>query len=254
MTAHPRLDPVGLDPDELAALLHEVRDSAARLGAALDGLTDDQARGPSALDGWSRGHVITHLARSADVYRWLLALARTGTEPGPRADGATLDRALREGAGRGAAELAADLRESLRLLLAEAAAMPADRWPVLLTALAGWRHPAWFVLQRARREFETHHADLELGYGSADWPSSYVGWALDQTAATLAAAAVPVRRIEATDLGRGWSPAATGPTVSGPGHALLAWLAGRADGTALRSDAPLPAVPRWPAAPAPGWG
>ncbi|MEV1042773.1 maleylpyruvate isomerase N-terminal domain-containing protein [Streptomyces sp. P8-A8] len=83
------------------------------------------------LTGWSRGHVVTHLARSADVYRWLLTLARTGTQPGPRADAVTLDRVLHEGAGRSGAELVADLRTSLDRLLDEAASMPAERWSTL---------------------------------------------------------------------------------------------------------------------------
>ncbi|MFB8085958.1 hypothetical protein [Streptomyces sp. NPDC055992] len=43
----------------------------------------------------------------------------------------------------GAAELVADLHGSLARLLDEAAAMPSDRWPTLVTALAGWRHLAW---------------------------------------------------------------------------------------------------------------
>ena len=33
----------------------------------IEGLTDDQAREPSLLPGWSRGHVLTHLARNADA-------------------------------------------------------------------------------------------------------------------------------------------------------------------------------------------
>ncbi|MFE9568700.1 maleylpyruvate isomerase N-terminal domain-containing protein [Streptomyces sp. NPDC006692] len=84
-------EPTDLDRVELAVLLDDVRGSAARLDAALDTLTDLEAREPSTLAGWSRGHVITHLARSADVYRWLLTLARTGAESGPRADAATLE-------------------------------------------------------------------------------------------------------------------------------------------------------------------
>src|SRR5580698_3421583 len=38
----------------------------AALLADLDALTDDQARGPSALPGWSVGHLLTHIARNAD--------------------------------------------------------------------------------------------------------------------------------------------------------------------------------------------
>ncbi|MGW0879264.1 maleylpyruvate isomerase family mycothiol-dependent enzyme [Streptomyces sp. NPDC002671] len=242
------------DRDGIAQLLDAVRASAARLGDSLHALTDLTAREPSALPGWSRGHVLTHLARSADVYRWLLALARTGTAPGPRADAAALDRALREGAGRDAADLVADLRRSLDGLLDAAAAMPAERWPTLVSALAGWRHPAWYTLHRARRELETHHVDLDLGYTAADWPAGYVTWALDETVAALTARGFPVARIEATDLGRAWTLAPAGPTAAGPGHALLAWLTGRGPDTHLQSELPLPVPPAWPQPPVPGWG
>jgi len=246
-------DTTDLGQADLAALLEAVRCSAARLAATLDTLTDLQAREPSALPGWSRGHVITHIARSADVYRWLLTLARTGAAPGPRADGPALERALREGAGRDAAELVADVRGSLGRMLDEAAAMPAECWPTMVTALAGWPHPAWFVLHRARRELETHHVDLRLDHTSADWPDDYVTWALDATVATLRARDFPVSRIEATDLDRVWTLAPTGPGIIGAGHALLAWLAGRGTSGPLQPDSPLPPPPNWPLPPSPGW-
>ncbi|MFJ7906946.1 maleylpyruvate isomerase family mycothiol-dependent enzyme [Kitasatospora sp. NPDC096204] len=246
--------PTGPGGAGAAALLAEVRASGARVLATTGALTDRQAREPSALPGWSRAHVLTHLARSADAYRRLLTVAGTGGEPGPRADAAALDRAPHEGAGRGAAELVADLRAGLDGMSAAAQAMPAERWSTPVKALAGWRHPAWFTLYRAWRELETHHVDLDLGYSTADWPTGYVTWALDGTAATLAAHGFPVARLTATDLGREWPSAEAGPTVSGPGHALLAWLSGRGPATALRADGPLPVPPAWPRPPVPGWG
>jgi len=246
-------DTTALGRADLAALLDAVRCSAARLVTGLDTLTDVQAREPSALPGWSRAHVVTHLARSADVYRWLLTVARTGREPGPRADGPALERALREGVARDAAVLVADVRGSLELMLDEAAAVPAERWSTMVSALAGWRHPAWFTLHRARRELETHHVDLSLGHTTADWPADYVTWALDATVATLRACDFPVARVEAADLDRAWTLAPAGPTVTGPGHALLGWLAGRGTAVALESDHPLPTPPAWPLPPAPGW-
>ncbi|MFF4815042.1 maleylpyruvate isomerase family mycothiol-dependent enzyme [Kitasatospora sp. NPDC001309] len=243
-----------LDPD---GLLAEVRASAARLCADLAPLTDRQAREPSLLPGWSRGHLLTHLARSADAYRWMLALARTGRAPGPRADAAELDRQLRAGAGRAAGALAADLRDSLDGLLRDAAELPAGRRDVLVPALAGWRHPAWYLLWRAWRELEVHAVDLGLGRGPADWPAAFVRAALAETAAALAVRAVPLARVEAEDLGLGWAIGGTGPVVSGPGHALLAWFAGRGPLAALRVDGGLPApavLPAWPLPPVPGWG
>ncbi|MFB7245637.1 maleylpyruvate isomerase family mycothiol-dependent enzyme [Streptomyces populi] len=243
----------GITLTDIDLLLDEIRGSVARVGARLGSLSRLQAREPSALPGWSRGHVITHLARSADAYRRLLTLARTGGEPGPRADAAALDRALREGAERSADELVADLRGSFDRLLDEARAVPAEGWFVLVTALAGWRHPAWFTLRRCRRELETHHVDLNLGYTAADWPSGYVAWALDDTVAALTARDFPVARIQATDLDRAWTLAPAGPTVTGTGHSILAWLAGRGTDVRLRADVPLPTPPRWPLPPTPGW-
>lgn len=246
-------DTTGPDRADIALLLDDVTDSAARLAATLDALTDVKAREPSALPGWSRGHVITHLARSADAYRWLLTLARTGTEPGPRADAAALERALRDGARRDAAALVTDLRQSLDRMLDAATAMPTGRWPTLVSALAGWRHPAWYTLHRARRELETHHVDLNLGHTTTDWPADYVAWALDESVAALTAHGFPLARIEAPDLARAWTLAPTGPTATGPGHVLLAWLTGRAPATHLLSDRQLPTPPPWPLPPVPGW-
>jgi maleylpyruvate isomerase len=49
------------------ALLEEVAASQRALESTLETLTDQQAREPSRLPGWSRGHVVTHLARNADA-------------------------------------------------------------------------------------------------------------------------------------------------------------------------------------------
>src|SRR3954453_4137041 len=42
------------------------RNSQATLLAALSGLTDEQARQPCLLPGWSVAHLLTHIARNAD--------------------------------------------------------------------------------------------------------------------------------------------------------------------------------------------
>ena len=67
--------------------MNEASHSLDRVAAATDrvlvtatALSDDQAREPSLLPGWSRGHVLTHIARNADGLGNLLRWARTGTE------------------------------------------------------------------------------------------------------------------------------------------------------------------------------
>ena len=54
--------------EHLASLAHvdETADATARYLEALTTLSEPDVRAPSLLPGWSRGHVITHVARNAD--------------------------------------------------------------------------------------------------------------------------------------------------------------------------------------------
>src|SRR5436305_1853009 len=94
------------------ALLAEVADATAQLLGSVERLDDEAVRGPSALPGWTRGHLLTHLARNADGLRNLLVWAATGERHEMYRDPAARDADIEAGAGRTAAELAADLRES----------------------------------------------------------------------------------------------------------------------------------------------
>ncbi|MGW7364506.1 maleylpyruvate isomerase family mycothiol-dependent enzyme [Streptomyces sp. NPDC054841] len=239
---------------DFIGVIDELTRSGARFAATLAAQGDSGLQAPSALPGWTRGHVAAHVARSADAYTWLLAVARTGAEPAPRAGAGALARAVEAAAVLPAAELLADVRTSLARLLEDASSMPAEAWDTLVTALAGWRHPAWYTLYRCWRELETHHVDLDAGYRTADWPAAYVAWALDDTLAALTARGFPVARVDAVDLGRSWTLAAAGPTIGGSGHALLGRLSGRTTGATLTGGHSMPDPPNWPMPPSPGWG
>lgn len=62
----------------IAELLTGLDDATAALLSDLDSLTDREAREKSLLPGWSRGHVLTHLARNAEGGTRLLIWAQTG--------------------------------------------------------------------------------------------------------------------------------------------------------------------------------
>ncbi|WP_354637749.1 maleylpyruvate isomerase family mycothiol-dependent enzyme [Kitasatospora camelliae] len=228
-----------------AALLAELEHSSSRVAVTLDGLDEAGLRAASGLPGWSRAQVVAHLAHSADAYRRLLGLARGERGTGARPSAEEMARAVERTAAQPAAVLAADLRERLAVLFADARAMPAAAWDATVTALAGWPHPAWYTLYRCWRELETHHVDLARGYAPADWPAAYVAWALDDTLAALGARRFPLGRVRATDLDRSWPGAASGPDLAAPGHALLAWLSGRA-AAPPGFPAPLQVPPAWP--------
>src|SRR6516225_10421530 len=124
--------------------MNEASHSLDRLAAATDrllatatALSDAQAREPSLLPGWTRGHVLSHIARNADGLRNLLIWARTGTETPMYASAESRSADIEAGAGRPAAALAADVGESAAAFAAEAAAMPDDAWTVQVRALRG---------------------------------------------------------------------------------------------------------------------
>ena len=65
---------------EISPALDRIQESTRQLLTSAAGLTDAQAAGASRLPGWTRGHVLTHLARNADGFVNLLAWARTGVK------------------------------------------------------------------------------------------------------------------------------------------------------------------------------
>src|SRR5437870_12625963 len=98
--------------------MNEVSHSLDRLAAATDrvlatatALSDAQAREPSLLPGWTRGHVLTHIARNSGGMVNLLRWARTGTEAPMYASAESRGADIEAGAGRAAADLAAEERK-----------------------------------------------------------------------------------------------------------------------------------------------
>src|ERR1700728_1987632 len=92
-----------------AVLRGWVDESTGRLLAGTAAITDARAREPSSLPGWSRGHLLTHLARNADGLRNLLIWARTGVVTPQYPSVEARDEEIEAGAGRPARELAADV-------------------------------------------------------------------------------------------------------------------------------------------------
>jgi maleylpyruvate isomerase len=229
---------VDSDPGRLLA---RIQVATGRLAVTAGALTDAQAREPSLLPGWSRGHVLTHLARNADGLANLLVWARTGVETPQYPSRQAREDGIEAGAHRPAAELAADVERSAAGFAEEAARVPATAWEVPVHGLNGPDHPAWFTLFRRLTEVEIHHADLGAGYGPPDWPEAFVADELERVAGQFAGRDdVPACVLELDDTGQrlrlGPGPA-PGPgdvtTVAGPGWQVLAWLTGRDDGAAL---------------------
>jgi maleylpyruvate isomerase len=237
--------------------MQPVEEAINELGTATDslvesigGLTDADARGPSLLPGWTRGHVLTHLARNADGGTRLLGWARTGIPSYEYESVAARAEAIEEGAGRQAVVLLADVSAASAAFAEATAVMPADAWQYLITWTTGQQEPAHEVVRSRLAEVLIHHVDLDLGFGPRHWPPCFVREMLTVAVASMnerGLAPLPAR-LQATDTGHVCqigSDAADAVQISGPEADLLAWLLGRFDGALLDWDrpGPLPPVP-----------
>jgi maleylpyruvate isomerase len=145
------------------------------LARTIDGLTDDVARRPSLLPGWTIGHVLSHLARNADsVVRRLEGAASALVVDQYTGGAAGRQHDIEEGATRPADELVADVVHTNAAVEAALGSFPADAWNRLTRSVGGEEIPASAVVFSRWREVEVHHVDLGLGYLPRDWPADLV--------------------------------------------------------------------------------
>ena len=248
---------------EPARGLHEDLDEMVRatdrLLATVDAMTEDALAGASLLPGWTRGHVLTHVARNADALVNLAHWARTGDEtPMYPGDAGSRDRDIEAGAGRRLGDHRLDLADSAERLLAAFAGFPHDGLDREVRMRSGASVFGWEIPRLRTREVEIHHVDLGLSYAPADWPAEFATRTLDQLAPLFREAReCPVAVLVGTDVTGRWEvapagpkpsgPELSGPELSGPVRDLAAWLTGRSrgDGLTLSPAGEVPPAPRW---------
>ena len=132
-----------------------------------------EAAAPSRLPGWTRGHLVTHLARNADSHTRVLEGARVGEVRDQYPTAGMREADIAAGAARSAAELLDDLTAACARLEAAWTALDDAGWAGECRMNAG-PCPAFELPFRRLREVEAHHVDLGLAYAPADWPPAYV--------------------------------------------------------------------------------
>lgn len=147
-----------------------------RLEHAVAALDDDAMRGASRLPGWSRAHVITHLARNADAHARRIAGALEGHDV-PKYAGGEEQRAdeIERGARRTTREILDDLHASQAALAGVLREAMTAEWPHA-DFTGGGSYGVGACPAHRLREVEMHHVDLGIGYTPADWPQEYVEW------------------------------------------------------------------------------
>lgn len=220
--------------------------STSRLQRTIEHLSDEQVAQPSLLPAWTRGHVLSHLARNADAMTHLVDWARTGVPTPMYPSRERRDADIEAGAHRSAAELASDVAQSHGRLSAALATLSDDQWQTTIRWGSGRESPASLIPVLRRVEVEVHHVDLHLDYTLAHLPEDLVEWMLADAAVELS---------ERDDIGGfvmtgnddegRWTVGDGGPEITGTPPSLLGWVIGRTHGIGLHSDAPLPELGPW---------
>jgi maleylpyruvate isomerase len=156
----------------------QIDDATQRLLGTARAIAEPDLRQPSLLPGWTRAHVLAHVARSADAMRNLLVGARSGEERTAYSSAEARDAGIEESAALKAKDLVADLAGSAMALRAIARQLNEEAWQFPVRFPGSPPFPATRLLTIRLVEVELHHCDLGAGYGPDDWPDTFAAMEL----------------------------------------------------------------------------
>jgi maleylpyruvate isomerase len=228
-------------PRQVLIWLHA---AASRLEVSVAQFDDDALAAPSALPGWTRGHVVAHLILNGEGFVAMTEAALEGRRrelyPGGVAE---RNGDIERDAAQPASEAGTRLRDVNRRLH--------ELWDGLDPA--GWRRPVAYkdgtiatTLAARWREVQMHHTDLEAGYPASAWSARFSEHAVDFLLPRLPAEADA--ELVATDTGRVWQHGTGhGLGLRGAAWQLAAWISGRGTADPLEvTGGPVPELGPWP--------
>ena len=239
--------PAEAEPPE-AAVRADVGELEDLLLEAVARLDEDSVRAPSALPGWSRGHVVAHLTNLATAFTRQAELAARG-EVGEVYDGGPegRDAGIEAAAPRSAEEHLAQLEAALVRLSAS--------WP---GEAAGWDAPVTYrsgtlrtILDAWWREVAIHAVDLDAGITAGAWSPALCDRLWEFLSERLPAGTAHVLETDEVGAGRTASHAPDTVRLVGARRDVLLWLAGRQPvvmprALTGRGEVPLPMLGPWP--------
>ncbi|MGF4045901.1 maleylpyruvate isomerase family mycothiol-dependent enzyme [Paenarthrobacter nitroguajacolicus] len=237
-----------ITPETLPAELHKAAGAVTRLLAKLD---DSSVAEPSELPGWTRGHVLAHLAGIANAMARQLEYARRG-ETGELYDGGMdgRNKAIALAAGHSLTQHTEAVTTALDAAIAAFDALGPEDWQARIAYRDGTVFDGGLALWR---ELTIHAADLGLGYGPETWNRPFcehlIGFLAARVPDSYKFVLQPTGLPQRTIGSGGTSIAITGMLTD-----IAAWLAGRVPSlgslraTAAADGVDLPELLPWPAA------
>jgi maleylpyruvate isomerase len=215
-------------------------------------LSDLDLAKESRLPGWTRAHLVAHMAQNADALGRLLSWASSGIETPMYATPEQRSEEIEVGALAPPADLRQNLGESAQRLERAVADLPETAWSAEVRSALGRIIPASEVPWLRTREVWLHTVDLDSGARLAEIPEAVVLALIEDIVATFSSReGFPPMQLQVWRLPGGssndnrYSIGEGGPEISGSGPDLLDWLSGRSSSEALFSRDAVPTLPRW---------
>lgn len=196
----------------------------------------------SLCEGWTRGHVISHLARNAEGIARLVRAAVDDSGETMYASVEARDADIDDGAGRDLGSQARDVHDTAVEVNAELRRLRPEHAESRLERVPGVRFiPARHLPYMRVREVVYHHVDLDAGFTFADVEPELLLVFLEDEVKRLRRCDPPPAVTIRTTEGDEWTVGLGTAQVSGDRAAVLGWLA-RGLTAGVTGD-PLPHLP-----------
>ncbi|MEV5651970.1 maleylpyruvate isomerase family mycothiol-dependent enzyme [Nocardia sp. NPDC052254] len=137
-------------------------------------LDEQSMSAPSILPGWTRKHLVAHVAANADALGNLVHWARTGEQTPMYSSMGQRDTDIETGAGRPAHELRTWLTDAAATLTTSMHALTTAGWQTEVVTAQGRTVPATEIPWLRAREVCVHAVDLGTGATFADLPVEFL--------------------------------------------------------------------------------
>ncbi len=232
-------------------LLEELRRAADVVTGIAATLTDADVAAPSELPGWTRGHVLAHVAGIANAMARQLEFAARGEKVELYDGGAEgRNRAIELSAGHSAEQHRSAVEAAISRALAAFGALDAAGWQQPVSFRDGVVFDGGLALWR---ELTIHASDLGTGRGPETWSRPFCENLFDFLAARVPEGERFVLQplgLPSVTIG---APGGRSTVINGMLTDIAAWLAGRTPtlgslrATAAADGVDLPKLLPWPA-------
>ena len=193
---------------------------------AIAGLDEASYGAASQLGGWTRKHLIAHLAANAEAIGRLVSWARTGEENRMYSSPEQRNADIEAGAKLSGEQLTSWFEQSARELATAMAALPDQAWQATVITAQGRAVAATETPWMRSREVMVHAVDLATGLTFAGIPGDFLAALREDITSKRGEENVPA--------------------VRGSDADVTAYLAGRPySGVTTRDGAPAPELPPW---------